>query len=138
MRTLAILLLSVSLWSLPALAKGKPKRQPPAPPDAAAVAALATADHFLRAWQTGDLETGLLLLTDAARRNTSEESLRSYFSAPLLRAFEVHRGKTLRAGRYSFPVVLLETPEPTRARRRYSDIIVINTGNNDWAVDKLP
>jgi hypothetical protein len=131
LRTLLILclLLPAPLWA-------KPKRQPP--PDAAYVAALATANHFLRAWQTGDLETGLLLLTDAARQRSSEETLRTYFSAPQTRAFEVHRGKQLRAGRYSFPVVLLETTDPRHARRRFSDIIVLSTGKNDWAVDRLP
>lgn len=137
MRTLAILSLSIAL-TMPLFAKGKPRRATVSPPDAAQVAALATANHFLRAWQTGDLETGLLLLTDAARQDSSEDNLRSYFSTSLLRAFEVHRGKLLRAGRYSFPVVLLETSAPRRARRRYSDIIVINTGDNDWAIDKLP
>jgi hypothetical protein len=133
LRTLLILclLLPRPLWE-------KPKRQPPPSPDAAYVAALATANHFLRAWQTGDLETGLLLLTDTARHRSSEETLRTYFSAPQTRAFEVHLGKKLRAGRYTFPVILLETTDPRRARRRYSNIIVISTGKNDWAVDRLP
>src|SRR6185369_12989744 len=75
---------------------------------------------------------------DAARHGSNEDNLRSYFSTPLLRAFEVHRGKQVRTGRYAFPVVLLETTDPSRAKRRYSEIIVMNTGSNDWAVDKLP
>jgi hypothetical protein len=133
LRTLLILclLLPVPLWA-------KPKRQPSPSPNAAYVAALATANHLLRAWQTGDLETGLLLLTDAARQRASEETLRTYFSAPQTRAFEVHLGKKLRTGRYSFPVVLLDTTDTRHARRRYSDIIVIPTGKNDWAIDRLP
>jgi len=138
LRTLALLTLSLALLPSLLIAKGKPKRQTVTAPDAASVAALATANHFLRAWQTGDLETGLLLLTDAARHGSNEDNLRSYFSTPVLRAFEVHRGKQVRTGRYAFPVVLLETTDPSRAKRRYSEIIVMNTGSNDWAVDKLP
>ena len=138
MRTLALVSLTFALLPFPLIAKGKPKRPVTLAPDAASVAALATANHFLRAWQTGDLETGLLLLTDRTRHSSSEDSLRTYFSTPLLRAFEIHRGKPVRVGRYSFPVVLLETTDPSRIRRRYSDIIVISTGNNEWAIDKLP
>jgi hypothetical protein len=132
LRTLLIIsmLLPVTVWA-------KAKRQP-APPDAASIAALATANHFLRAWQTGDIETGLILLTDDARRGSSEDALRIYFANPLIRAFEVHRGRPLRPGKFSFPVVLLESSDPKRTRRRYSDVIVIDTGKSDWAVDKLP
>jgi hypothetical protein len=28
--------------------------------------------------------------------------------------------------------------EGARVRRRFSEIIVVNTGKNDWVVDKLP
>jgi hypothetical protein len=138
LRTLVLCCLLLVLAALPVFARGKPKRPPVPSPDSPYVAALAAANHFLRAWQTGDLESGLLLLSDAARHNSNEDSLRAYFSASQLRGFEIHRGKLLRTGRYTFPVVLFETTGPGPARRRYSDVIITETGNNDRAVDKLP
>ena len=138
MRTPFFSCLCFVLLAVPALARSKPKRPAAPVPDSAYVAALAAANHFLRAWQTGDLESGLLLLTDTARQSSNEDTLRDYFSATQLRGFEVHRGKPLRTGRYAFPVVLLETTGSRPPRRRYSEIIVTVTGDHDLAVDKLP
>ncbi|MFZ0138490.1 MAG: hypothetical protein WAK89_15600 [Candidatus Sulfotelmatobacter sp.] len=102
------------------------------------VAALAAADHFLQAWQSGDLENGTALLSSHAKEAVTTEGVEAFFSAPVPGAYEIERGK-LKRGRYEFPVVLVtETTKGARARRRFSTIIVVNTGNNDWAVDKLP
>jgi hypothetical protein len=36
-------------------------------------------------------------------------------------------------------VVLVTVPSKNvHAHRRFSSVVVVNTGNNDWAVDKLP
>jgi hypothetical protein len=106
--------------------------------------ALATADRFLQAWQTGDAENGLALLTGHAREKVSREDLEAFFSAPTPAAYEINRGKPLRRGRYEFPVMLLGRSSPASGagnghlRRCFSSIVVLHTGNNDWAIDKLP
>jgi hypothetical protein len=103
------------------------------------VPALAAADHFLQAWQSGDVESGTALLSSHAKESVTTEGVETFFSEPVPGAYEIERGKLLKRGRYEFPVVLVtETAKGTRARRRFSSIIVVNTGNNDWAVDKLP
>src|ERR1700687_490640 len=90
--------------SLPLQAKPKPSKA--AAPDPNYVAALAAADHFLHAWQMQDHETGLFMLTDSAKRHTSEEHLQEFFSPGTAaeQAYEIGRGARLKPGRYSFPV----------------------------------
>jgi len=44
------------------------------------IAALATANRFLQAWQSQDQETGILLLSDKVKGHTAEEHLQSFFS----------------------------------------------------------
>jgi hypothetical protein len=34
--------------------------------------------------------------------------------------------------------VLLQNDDSGRTHRRFTELIITNTGNNDWAVDKLP
>jgi len=103
------------------------------------VRALATADHFLQAWQSGDLENGTALLSSHAKEAATTDGVEKFFANPVSSAYEIGRGKLLKRGRYEFPVVLvMEAAKDTRVRRRFSSIIVVNTGNNDWAVDKLP
>ena len=103
------------------------------------VPALAAADHFLQAWQSGDVESGTALLSSHAREAVTSEDVETFFSQPVPSAYEIERGKLLKRGRYEFPVVLVaRTARGTRPRRHFSSIIVVNTGNNDWAVDKLP
>ena len=104
--------------------------------DGGYVLALASANRFLNAWQTGDLETGTVLLSDHARRSQTVESLETLFSRASERAFEINRGKGKR-GRYRFPVVIISR-EDNRVHRKFSEIILVNTGKNDWVVDKLP
>ena len=107
-------------------------------PEVSYVSALAVVNHFLRAWQTGDIETGIMLMSDAARHQSSEEQLRDYFSAPTQRGFEIGRGSKIRAGRYSFVIALVEETDDHRIRRKQSTIVISSTGKQDWAVDTLP
>jgi len=127
------------LLAIPAVARG-PKKHTPLPstpaPDPSYVPALALANRFLFAWQAGDLETGTLLLSDPARHSQNPEKLEQFFAASSNRSYEIGRGKGHR-GRYSFPVVLVSS-QSGKVRRKFSEIIVVNTGKNDWAIDKLP
>jgi hypothetical protein len=108
----------------------------PAPEDPGYVFALATANRFLNAWQTGDLETGTVLLSDHIRHSRNPDEIEQFFSGGADRAFEITHGKGNR-GRRRFPVVLV-TGEGRRVHRKFFEIILVNTGKNDWAVDRLP
>jgi hypothetical protein len=105
-------------------------------PNGGYVLALATANRFLIAWQTGDLETGMVLLSDHARRSQTTESLEKVFSPDADRAFEIHRGLNER-GCYRFPIVMVSRKN-SRVHRKFSEIILTNTGKTDWAIEKLP
>lgn len=133
-RRLRLLLLTVwvSLLSLSAAAK-----TPPAVLDAGYAPALAAADHFLQAWQSGDTENGIALLSSRAKQAATADGIDKFFSTFAPSAYEIGRGKLLKHGRYEFPVVLVGAAN-TRSRRRFSSIIVLHSGDNDWAVDKLP
>jgi hypothetical protein len=113
-----------------------PSPNKPGADDPGYVLALATVNRFLNAWQTGDLETGMVLLSNRARRSQTAESLEQFFARGADRAFEVTRGHG-NHGRYSFPVVLV-MGQDRRVHRKFSEIIVATTGKNDWAIDKLP
>ena len=73
-------------------------------PDRGYSSALAAANRFLQAWQNQDHETGLLMLTDAAKQTSSQERMESFFSSGNDAAYEIARGRKLKAGRYAFPV----------------------------------
>ncbi len=111
-------------------------RHAAAPSDPEYVLALATANHFLHAWQTGDLENGLVLLSDGIRHSQNAGKFEEFFSSATGRAFEIGTGREHR-GRYIFPVELL-APRGNRITRHSSEITVIDAGKNDWVVDKLP
>ena len=101
--------------------------------------ALGAADRFLQAWQSGDVENGMALLTGHVKQTVTTDVLDKFFSHAHAAAYEVVHGKLLKRGRYEFPVVLVEDDENHRhPRRRFSSIVIVDTGNNDWAVDKLP
>jgi hypothetical protein len=100
------------------------------------VFALAAANHFLHAWQTGDLENGMILLSDGIRHAQNADKLEHFFANGTDRAFEITRGHG-HQGRYSFPVVLV-TPRGSHLTRKFSEVVLIDTGKNDWVVDKLP
>ena len=106
------------------------------PSDPGYVFALGAANHFLHAWQSADLENGTVLLSDGIRRAQNADKLEQFFSSGKDRGFEIARGHG-HAGGYSFPVVLV-TSRGSKNTRRSSEIILIETGKNDWVVDKLP
>jgi len=100
-------------------------------------AALSTANWFLHAWQNQDQEAGLIVLTDTAKQHNTQEGLETFFAPGKGAAYEIGHGKKVKAGRYSFPVVLYQTKSGSSASRR-SQIVVSKSGKDDWAVDKLP
>ena len=131
----AILLASLILCAQLSLSAGKIR---PALLDSGYLPALAAADRFLQAWQSGDSEHGMALLTSHAKDVSSTEALEKFFAASALSAYEIGRGKWLKRGRYEFPVVLVSASAKNIPRRRFFNIVIVDTGNNDWAVDKLP
>ena len=103
-------------------------------------AALAAADRFLHAWQSQDQETGLLMLSDSAKRHASEDELAEFFAAGQGAAYEIGRGKQMKGGRFAFPVTLYlaaaakeHSPPP-----RYSVMVITRSGKDDWVIDRLP
>jgi len=130
-----LFLLTNSIW---AGSNSHPAKQS-APSDPGYVFALAAANHFLHDWQTGDAENGMVMLSDSLRHSQGADRVEEFFSNATNRAFEITRGKG-HAGRYIFPVVLV-TPRgssSTRITRKFSEIVLIDAGKNDWVVDKLP
>jgi hypothetical protein len=127
-----LLLATVPLW---ARSHSHPAKQESIS-DPAYVYALTAANHFLHAWQMGDMESGMVLLGDRVRRSQNADKLEQFFSNAANRAFEIERGRR-HHGRYSFPVVLV-TATGSNVNRRSSEIILVDAGKNDWVVDKLP
>ena len=104
------------------------------------IAALAAANRFLSAWQNQDHETAILLLTDKVKQHTKEERLNAFFT-PATRteqAYEISSGKKLRQGCYIFRVTLFNSGQPKSAHPHSSQLVVIRSGKNDWAIDKIP
>ena len=136
-RFAACLFLLTVLPSAPLRARSHTRPAPQEnPSDPGYAFALAAANHFLHAWQTGDLENGMVLLSDGVRHSQNADKLEQLFSNATNRAFEITRGHG-HQGRYSFPIVLV-TPRGSHLTRKFSEIILIETGKNDWVVDKLP
>jgi hypothetical protein len=140
LKTISVVLLFV-FAVVPLYARTHPT-QTPSTVDQDYIAALAAANRFLHAWQSLDQETGLLMLSDKLRQQTSEDRLEAFFTpaSSAQEAYEISRGKKLNHGRYSFPVALFATPEGNRRwlRPRFSEIIVTRIGKSDWIIDKLP
>ena len=111
-----------------------------APPDPDYVLALSAADHFLQAWESRDYEAGVVMLTDVAKQSISESQLDELFGAEKSesRGFEVMHGKKLHPGRYQFPVVLFTGSKARNAAPRYSRLVVVREGKNEWVIDQLP
>jgi hypothetical protein len=109
-------------------------------PDRGYSFALAAANRFLQAWQNQDRETGLLMLTDAAKQASSQQRTDSFFSSGNDAAYEIARGRRLKAGRYAFPITLfISDSESNRSGRpQRSQIIVVHAARDEWAIDKLP
>ena len=133
MRTLVAALLLV-IFALPSSGKSK---TPPVDPDY--VYALATANHFLQAWQTQDQETAILLLSDRLKQRTSESLLDALLSSNVSKpqSFEIGRGKKLAPGRYQFPIALFQA-KTKWTHPQTAALVVVKNGNNDWAIDRLP
>jgi len=108
--------------------------------DSSYVSALSAANRFLQAWQAGDAESGMVLLSSHAKESATAESVEKFFANRQSCAYEITRGKSMRHDRYVFPVALLSGggAKNSPLRRRVASIIVVNTGNNEWAVDRLP
>jgi hypothetical protein len=123
--------------AVPSSARAKAARHSIAAVDPDYISALTTANRFLQAWQAHDQETGLLLLSDAAKRQTSADNLEAFFSSRQS-AYEITHGRKMDANRYSFSVVLFQVQEGARARHCYSELVVRRTGKKDWAIDTLP
>ena len=138
------LLLAILPASLSAKPFASARATKPVPPvDAEYVLALAAANNFLHAWQTGDPEAGLLLVTDRLRQRTTENALVNFFSPgpSQWQSFEIGRGKKLAPGRYQFPVSLFQKSAAANCRwmrPETSVLIVVKAGKNDWAIDRLP
>jgi hypothetical protein len=131
----AFLICSLALLNFPAV-QGK-SASAPAASDGDYVSALAAANHFLHAWQNQDREIGLAMLSDEAKHGSSEEYLQNFFSPGAEAAYEISHGKKIKAGCYLFPIALFGT-ELKSAHAHASEIVVVQTGKDDWAVDKLP
>jgi hypothetical protein len=141
-RHLAFVLLAVFLAAIlyaPAAGKTRPSPSISTRSDPAYISALAAANRFLQAWQNQDHETGLLMLTDAAKQLSSEEGLELFFSSGSDSAYEIARGRKLKAGRYAFPITLFafHSGNPPDHPQK-SEIVVVQSGRNEWAIDKLP
>jgi hypothetical protein len=114
--------------------KHPPKPEAPLDPDY--VFALGAADRFMHAWQTGDIEHGIVQLSDGLRRSQDSHKVEQFFLNAKDRSYEISRGHG-QTGRYSFPVVLVGT-EGSQISRKPSELVVLETGKNDWVIDKLP
>jgi len=102
------------------------------------VLALGVADKFLQAWQAADVESGTVLLSTSARKHLTSDMLEQYFAGHENAAYEISRGKLVKRGEYEFPVALITSATKQGIRRRFSRILIVQAGNNDWVVDKLP
>jgi hypothetical protein len=139
----AFLLLVVSLAAVLAAwatAKTRPSPSISTRSDPGYISALAAVNRFLQAWQNQDHETGLLMLTDKAKQNSSQDRLKLFFSSGSGTAYEIARGRKLKAGCYAFPITLFAFYSGTNEsnRRHRSKIVVVRTGKDEWAIDKLP
>ena len=134
---LASLVLLAIFLAIPAWSRSHSTKQE-IPTDAGYVFALAAANHFLHAWQTGDLESGMVLLSDGLRHSQNADQMEDFFSnaKTKIRSFEITVGHG-HPGRYTFPIVLV-TPKGNHITRKFSEITLIEAGKNDWVVDKLP
>jgi hypothetical protein len=137
---LAWVLLFVGLAWAPAPARSKPSVSRRIATDRGYASALAAANRFLQAWQNQDHETGLLMLTDAAREHSSEERMQAFFAPGPDGAYEISRGKRLKAGRYVFPATLFafQLRAGGSDRPQKWEMVVVRAGKDEWAIDRLP
>jgi len=94
------LFLFMPFFALPSAARNRPTPTQ----DPGYVEALAAADHFLQAWQSGDIGNGTALLTSHSKEKATTDVLENFFDGSRLSAYEVGRGKLIKRGRYEFPL----------------------------------
>jgi hypothetical protein len=127
-----ILAVLLAVYFVPevAFARIRPARHAQSAPDA----------DYIAAWQSHDEEAGVLLLTDDLKKSSSEDRFADFFSSAPVETYEIGRGKKVRAGLYIFPLALYGSNpgKQNSCRLRYSEVRVIKTGKEDWAIDKLP
>lgn len=104
--------------------------------DPAYSAALQAADRFLHAWQTQDHEAGIMMLSDHARELVSPDQLQQFFAPDANAAFEIEHGGRRKSGAYVFPVVLFGASSAHRVH--FGEIVIVRSGKDDWAVERLP
>jgi hypothetical protein len=85
-----------------------------------------------------DRENGLVRLPEAAEQPVSADRPEEFFSPGADAAYEISRGRKMDRGRYVFPGTLFEAGTGHRPRPRVSPMIVVESSQNDWAVDRLP
>jgi len=134
---IALILLCMFLTSTSYVSLARVTKNSSRPLDASYTSALAAANRFLHAWQTQDHETGIMMLTDAARQHVSPERLQEFFSPGTQAGFEIYHGKRINGGEYVFPIVLFGLSEQ-KARPRACSIVITRTGKDEWVVQKLP
>jgi hypothetical protein len=93
---------------------------------------------FCKPGNPATLKTEWLCSLGMPKQAASRENLNKLFANQEPAGYEITRGKLVKRGQYEFPVVLVDRSQATHIRRRFSSIVVVDTGNNDWAVDKLP
>lgn len=76
------------------------------------------------------------MLTDAARQEVSDDKLQEFFSPGDHAAFEIQRGRRINGGEFVFPVALFGTTQNERPRA--SRLVIMRTGKDEWAVNRLP
>jgi len=79
------------------------------------------------------------MLTDAAKQSSSQDRLEAFFTSGHDAAYEIARGKRVKAGYYAFPVALFTSSGVSNGGRpQRSQIMVVRAGKDEWAIDKLP
>ncbi len=77
-----------------------------------------------------------MMLTDAARQQASADQLQEFFSPAGPAAYEIQRGRRINGGEYVFPVVLFGASQ--NSRPHVSHLVIVRTGKDEWAVNRLP
>ena len=88
----------------------------PAVPDRGYSSALAAANRFLQAWQNQDHETGLLMLTDVAKQDSSQDRMEVSSLRETMRPTKSRAEGNSKPGAMHSPSRCLR-PSPTRASR---------------------
>jgi len=133
-----LIAVALAFFASPVASAKKHKAAPTQPTDSNYIAALATANRFLATWRDNDQAAAMPWITNRAKQQSTEEGVDKLFSGSSTRAFEISRGRLVRQGRYQFSIVLLQNDDSGHTRRRFTQLIITNTGNNDWAWINCP